>query len=414
MIDLPRAVVVQAGARDQYQVPIALAERGWLEKLVTEAYLPGDVPLVGKGLHRLLGAARVQKRFRVELPFSKVRLSGRALLAEAANVVSGTSRFNPTKDVALGRKARREAARTGAALVSFNTYAATAFAEGPGRPHLRLLFQMHPHAASVKAVLEEELQRTPEASTSLRDEYELSMDARAFEALSGEPALANGWIAASSHTADTLVASGLDRAHIHVVPYGIDRTAFPQRPSGARRPGPLRLIWVGSIVQRKGFSYLLDALEKLGPGTCELTVCGRFGRDAALLQRAEALGVTLRMGLSRAEVVAALHQADLFVLPSLTEGFAHVLLEAMSTGLPVLTTANTCAADLVVEGREGFKVPLRDPEALAERITWAGAHLEQLAEMGLAAARVAEAHPWSRFREGVAQAYRATVERLTR
>jgi len=69
--------------------------------------------------------------------------------------------------------------------------------------------------------------------------------------------------------------------------------------------------------------------------------------------------------------------------------------------VPIITTPNTGAADIVKDGREGFIVPIRDIDALAEKLEWAYKNRSPLAEMRMAARRLAEQHSWSRFRAGI-------------
>ena len=69
---------------------------------------------------------------------------------------------------------------------------------------------------------------------------------------------------------------------------------------------------------------------------------------------------------------ALLHEADLFVLPSIEDGFARTITEALACGLPVITTPRTVRPELIVPGRNGEIVPIRDAPALAEAICrWA-------------------------------------------
>src|SRR6185312_7106534 len=89
----------------------------------------------------------------------------------------------------------------------------------------------------------------------------------------------------------------------------------------------------------------------------------------------------------------------------------HVILEAMSYGLPVLTTSSTCAPDVLVDGKHGFIVPIRNTEALAAKISWGRAHRTELYQMGLAAAARARLFTWERFRRGVVAAYTKMAER---
>src|SRR6185437_10621301 len=93
----------------------------------------------------------------------------------------------------------------------------------------RFLFQMHPHPATARGILQDEMERVPFAKASLSGEYEFTISSREYNLLCQEPALANGWVAASSYTASTLVGHGVPRDRIHVVPYGVDSSAFPAR-----------------------------------------------------------------------------------------------------------------------------------------------------------------------------------------
>ena len=178
------------------------------------------------------------------------------------------------------------------------------------------------------------------------------------------------------------------------------------RPDPARRPtpgGPLRLLFVGRINQRKGIKYLLDALRLVGSQQVELTVCGRVV-DGLELFRPFARQITVRPDVSAAELVAAYQAADLFVFPSVAEGFGQVLLESLACGLPILSTTHTAAPDLIETGRQGFVVDPCSSVAIADRIDWALSHRAELAAMRVEARALAETFTWQRFRHGVAAA----------
>ncbi len=112
--------------------------------------------------------------------------------------------------------------------------------------------------------------------------------------------------------------------------------------------GPLRVLFVGLISQRKGISYLLRAMEQLR-GTAELTLVGRLPH----LRRnwhEELNRHRWIASLPREKVLEEMRNHDVLVLPTLYEGRALVVLEALSQGLPVITTLNSGAEDVVVEG----------------------------------------------------------------
>jgi glycosyltransferase involved in cell wall biosynthesis len=139
-------------------------------------------------------------------------------------------------------------------------------------------------------------------------------------------------------------------------------------------------------------------------------MCGRSAPDHDLLRAYSKYNISIKLGLSHREVVSELHSSDLFVFPSLLEGFGHVVLEAMASGLPVLTTPHTCGPDVISEGTHGFIVPIRDPQAIAEKIAWGLEHRESLLEMGRAAAPRAREFTWERFRKQMLKEYIGIVE----
>lgn len=395
-----------AGRRDSYQLPLALAEAGCLEAFVTDSYWPFENPLWGSLVRRCMPPRLRNLRHVDGLPSNSVRIAWRALAGILAMRIRPGLPLDGHVDDALGETGRRIAARTSAAVFACSYYAHSAFREGPDRPRERFLFQIHPHPASVRALLTDELERCPWAEASLRNEAEMNIAANRLEHLSEEPQLANGWVVASSYTASTLIEHGIPADKVHVVPYGVDVTAFPRRKTPRTTTGPLEVVFLGSMVQRKGLSYLLEAFRQLNTREIRLTLVGRGFLDQGIFDRYRDVPFVVRRSLPHDQLIGLLHESDVFVLPSLVEGFGQVLLEAMSAGLPVITTPHTCAPDLVQNGREGWIVPVRSAEAIAERLAWCADHRADVAAMGEAAAALAERTPWSGFRSGIVNAYR--------
>jgi glycosyltransferase involved in cell wall biosynthesis len=341
------------------------------------------------------------------LPSAKVRLcafSGllQMLLEKIPRVPrSLRRRANRYADATLGRSAGRYAQRRSARLLSYSYFAYDAFTHY-SRP--AMLFQMHPHPVSIRRILTEELNANPDCAESLQQEWELSLPEEDFQHLVRETAMASHILVASSFTRETLVENGTPRSAISVIPYGVDTNRFipdvrRRSPSGSK----LQLLFVGRINQRKGIKYLLEALRLLDSNEVHLTVCGRVV-DGLELFRAFAGQVEVRPSISSTELVAAYQSADMFVFPSVAEGFAQVLLESLASGLPILSTTHTAAPDLIEEGKQGFIVEPRRPDLIAERIDWALSHRDAIAEMGRQARRQAEQFTWQCFRSGVVQA----------
>ncbi len=406
---LQRAVVVHGGARDSYQLALALSEAGLLEELVTDLFWPVERSWAQTLAERLSPGLRelLERRSAKGLPFGEVRLclvdGLRCLLMDKLPGVPFAlrRRSNRDADAALGRTAGRRARETNAGLVSYSYFGYHSISTY-GRPSM--LFQVHPHPLTIRRILSEELAMHPECKASLSQEWELALPEDEFEQLVVETQLASRFLAASSFTRSSLIEHGANPDDISVVPYGVDLQRF-HPAAHTRQDDRLHLLFVGRINQRKGVKYLIEAMRLLPPDRVRLTICGRVVDDLRLFQ--EFAGqIEIRPSVSEAELVKAYQQADLFVFPSVAEGFGQVLLEALASGLPILSTTHTAAPDLIVDGREGFIVPPRRPDLLAEKIEWAMKHPEQLRRMSVAARSRAEEFTWKRFREGVASAVR--------
>jgi starch synthase len=210
-----------------------------------------------------------------------------------------------------------------------------------------------------------------------------------------ELALADQIIVPSRFVQRTLADSpGCTDAPVAVLPYGCPPPLahLPDR----RRQGPLRVLFVGGLSQRKGLADLLEAVQLLGSAV-QLTLIGRqVGGACEPLQ--EALARHRWLGaLPRSAVLAEMRAHDVLVLPSLFEGLPLVIGEALAQGLPVIATPNAAAEELIEHGQEGFVVPIRSPEALASHLERLAAQPEILQNMAAAALERAAGCTWLRY-----------------
>jgi len=170
-----------------------------------------------------------------------------------------------------------------------------------------------------------------------------------------------------------------------VVPYGIDPQFPPQ--DIIRIGGPLRVLTVGEVGLRKGSPYVAEAARILGK-----SAVFRMAGPSKLSEEVKARlaqSVELRGIVPRTEMAKEYEWADVFLLPSICEGSATAIYEALAAGLPVICTEN--AGSVVRNGIEGFIVPIRDGEAIARAITELTDHPGTRAAMSESAvARAAE------------------------
>ncbi len=191
---------------------------------------------------------------------------------------------------------------------------------------------------------------------------------------------------ASRFTRDSMVRNGVDPEKISIIPYRMDFSRFDGPDDRlATASGPLRVCYIGMLAMHKGFAYLLRAAKLLGPSAVSLRlVGGTVDRCTRRLLRDERRGLLVLDGPAD-DLDRELQQAEVLVLPSLHDGFGFVVAEAMATGMPVIVTENTGAADWVNDGESGWIVRSADVEALASALQSALHRRAALPEMGRAA-----------------------------
>ena len=186
-----------------------------------------------------------------------------------------------------------------------------------------------------------------------------------------------------------------------------------------RAQGPLRILFVGNLIERKGLHYLLAALEALSPGSVHLDVVGSTDADPAYTVRVFARAAKLAQcnpvrfhGRVGDDALRRLYQsAHLFAVPSY-EGFGIVYLEAMAHGLPVIASTAGAAHEIVEHDHNGYLVAPPDISNLARVIRHLAENRGQLEAMSLAArARFEVSGTWN---ENLASAHRLLREMHTR
>lgn len=213
--------------------------------------------------------------------------------------------------------------------------------------------------------------------------------------------LADAVICASSFVAKGLTSQGVLPEKIRIVPYGVDTARFSTLKVPWDGQRPLRLLFVGGVTLRKGVQYIDQALQKLKGLTLEMRFVGPLAiRDTPSRRMAE--HYQLMGAVPRSEINRHYAWADLFVFPSICEGSATVIYEALAAGLPVITTPN--AGSVVRNGLDGYIVPIRDSETIAEKIEILAKNPDLLAWMSHNAATQALEFSWEKYGERLTDA----------
>jgi len=254
-----------------------------------------------------------------------------------------------------------------------------------GKTRLSIMARCSSHIRTQARLLEEEEKRTgspqdkPSAWRIAREEREY--------------AKADKILVLSSFSRDSFITEGIDPKKVLLMPTCASLKSFRPSPEvieeRCRRilsGRPLQVTYVGTVCFRKGLDDIITILKSLN---VSLSDKSRFHfrfigpvaaeaeqRIAELKSHAEFIPKRPQHELPKWYA-----QGDLFIFPTIEEGLPQVLAQANASGLPIITTTNSGAIDLIQDNETGWVLPIRSPREFTERLLWCDGHREELATM---------------------------------
>jgi len=383
------------------QLARALAERGALTEYVTGFVWPLDdsEAIATRAAGYLLGrraSAGVRRRIRPRLTGAAVHAFPSVDLGRTIAAALGWRGLEDRLwELDDHRFARLAAGRlsTNEVVHGYEHASLELFRKAREKRTATVLHVSSVHPSFHDAIFDREYERHPEFKSSvswrLRERRH-----RRDERRIAEYALADAIIVPSALSKRSLVESGVPVERIETVALG----AGPDtRPPAAQTPhaGPLRVLYAGKVSFHKGCHLLLEAWAHLSSKDGLLTLAGQNDLTAASFA---VRGTEFTGPVSQADVFQLMDSADLLVLPTLCDSFGMVITEALTRGLPVLTTANAGAADLIDEGVNGWVVPAGDVPSLHERLAWCDSHVDDLRAMRARVLASAVGRTWDAHR----------------
>jgi glycosyltransferase involved in cell wall biosynthesis len=170
----------------------------------------------------------------------------------------------------------------------------------------------------------------------------------------------------STFVARSFLAKGIPAGRLLRVPYPVQKIAgaSASAPNPNHHDGTFRVLYVGSISVRKGLRYLIEAFGRLRHPQKELWIVGPANSPTGIEGLSLPPEIKFWGPLKGDQLQNAYRSATVFCLPSIEEGQALVLSEALSYGLPVIATENTGIEDLLLNNEGGMVVPIRDSSAI--------------------------------------------------
>lgn len=185
----------------------------------------------------------------------------------------------------------------------------------------------------------------------------------------------------SSYVKRTFIENGILENKLIVNPYGVNLNEFKQIE---KKDNIFRIIFAGGGTFRKGYHFLLQAFYELNLQNCELWHLGTVQKEMKpYLEKYKTEKFILKGHQPQNKLFEFYSQGSIFVMPSLEEGMAMVQFQAMACGLPLICSTNAGGEDLITkDGEEGFVIPIRDVEAIKEKILYLYNNQDIAREMG--------------------------------
>lgn len=364
-MDSPKVVVAQLGAREHYRIPRMCHDAGALVRLHTDFWKP--IPDRLLPLARHLGgrfAGRAMGRFTTDIPDPLVR--SHSVLAAYWNLrlrsVKGRAALYKLHmkwgHLFASRVARDLDALGYNAFFGFSSAALEALRAARKSGAVAVVDEIAPTHLEETIIAEER-----RAFPGWEPESE-PIEPRYLERLEEEWDVADRIMVNSSWTKKALVGCSVPESKIHIVPISFTALQTSGDAKRWRHGSRLRVLWLGTLCLRKGLPYAIEAARRLESAPVQFTFAGPT--DVDLNQVDWPSNVTYLGQVPRIEVDKLWDTHQVFMIPTLSDGFAITQVEAIAHGLPVVATP--CCGEVVENGKSGLIVEPRNPRAIAEAI----------------------------------------------
>jgi len=216
--------------------------------------------------------------------------------------------------------------------------------------------------------------------------------------------LADQLVIPSEFVRRTLQLAGFGEKKMMLVPFGADIAKdFSKNEIEDRlMKKPLTFLFAGNVNYRKGIPYLLEAWERLGLSDAQLLIAGRVYKELKDVIKKRTLKNVTFLGF--VNITEYMKKSHIFVFPTLWEGSSKAVYEAMSYGLPIITTDN--AGSIIEDEKEGYIVPIADVDALVKKMNYLANHPKQMIAMGEKGFEKVKQYSWADYAAHVIDIYK--------
>ncbi len=218
----------------------------------------------------------------------------------------------------------------------------------------------------------------------------------------------------SAFALQSFIERGISASKLLKVPYGIDLARFRPTNRQLSRPGSIKILFIGPVGIQKGIRYLLEAVKQLRSSglRVELTVIGQVEEEFKHWFEQSPLRNEISEHIpfvANSELPKYFAGHDVFCLPSLQEGLALVIGEAMASGLPVIASTNSGGSEFIRDGIDGFIINAGEVAPIVSKLEELANDPQRCYDMGRAAAERAQQFSWDAYGEQIFETYKRVI-----
>ena len=402
----PTCVVAHPMQQHSYHTAEALENAGLLDSYITTVYYDNN-KLLYKILEKVISKNNVDRmqRKRIEISsvnvktFCEIRGLIYLLLLRIDKRKIILTRYYKYLTKVFGKKVAKYCGKNGIdILLMYDTTAYYAFREiKKSKISCKLLLDMSSiPAKNICQIIEKEITKIRKVPNSMRLRLKTAKLLEKNSEL--EIKLADDIICGSSFPADCIKNSYSDK-RCFIIPYGVNKKQFTFQKKSKSENSKISFVYVGGVEMTKGSQYLLKAWNELNVDEAILKMVGDYGyAKNELVSKAN---IQYTGFVLKEQMPSIYHESDVYIIPSLYEGFSQSLIEAMSCGLPVIATECSGAKMVVKNGINGFVIRPADVSALKDKIQWVLENKDMLPKMGKEASVSVKNLTWENYMKGI-------------
>lgn len=186
----------------------------------------------------------------------------------------------------------------------------------------------------------------------------------------------------------SFITEGVAKEKLLLIPSGVPAEDFKpayhiieERYKRILSGKPLRVLYVGALSFRKGLQDLKTIIEELKTEKFQFRFVGTILKESIHKHLKSESNTEYVIKQPQYKLPKQFAWADLFIFPTIEDGYPTVMAQAQASGLPIITTTNCSGPDIITEWKTGWVLPIRRPDAFIEKLLWCDSHRNELAEM---------------------------------